>query len=40
MAELIISVGGALAKILAVCVMLASCTAIYLVESRTLGEEA
>ncbi len=40
MAEMIISIGAVLAKGLAVCVMLAGCVAIYLVESRELKEEA
>ena len=39
MAEMIISIGAVLAKGMAVCLMLASCAAIYLVESRKLNEE-
>ncbi len=39
MAEMILTVGAVLAKGLAVCLMLASCAAIYLVESRKLNEE-
>ena len=40
MAELIISVGAVLVKGLAVCLMLASCAAIYLVESRGVAKGA
>lgn len=40
MAEVIITLGMCLAKGLAVCVMLAGCVAIYLVESHKLKEEA
>ena len=39
MAEMIISIGAVLTKGLAICLMLASCAAIYLVESRKLNEE-
>ncbi len=39
MAEMILTVGAVLTKGLAVCLMLASCAAIYLVESRKLNEE-
>lgn len=37
MAEMIFTVGAVLAKGLAVCLMLASCAAIYLVESRRVN---
>jgi hypothetical protein len=40
MAEVIITLGAVLAKGLAVCLMLASCAAIYLIESRNVVEEA
>ena len=36
MAEMIFTVGAVLAKGLAVCLMLAGCVAIYLVESRKI----
>lgn len=39
MAEIIFAVGAFVVKGLAVCLMLASCAAIYLVESRKLNEE-
>ncbi len=39
MAEMIFTLGSVLAKGLAVCLMLASCAAIYLVESRKLNEK-
>jgi len=39
MAEMIISIGAVLAKGMAICLMLAGCVAIYLVESRKLNEE-
>ena len=37
MAEMIFTLGSVLAKGLAVCLMLASCVAIYLVESQNLA---
>ena len=40
MMDVLIFVGGVLAKGLAVGVMLMSCVAIYMVESRRVGEEA
>ena len=40
MAEIIITVGVVMAKGMAVALMFATCAAIYLVESRTLKEEA
>ncbi len=40
MLEIIISVGLIVAKGLAVCLMLVACTALCVVESRKLSEEA
>lgn len=40
MMDFLIFVGGVLVKGLAVGVMLMSCVAIYMVESRRVGEEA
>ena len=39
MAEVIITLGAFLAKGIAVCLMLASCAAIYLVESQSLTDK-
>ncbi len=40
MAELIISVGAVLTKVVAITLILASCVAIYLVESCNIKTEA